>query len=167
MRPMLSCSPGRPWRALGMHPRRCGHCCSNGSPGPQHGRGDTDGARRVLGAVDDAYASRSPGIEEPEWVYWLDRNEIDVMAGRCLIELGDPLAAEPLLTAAINAYAPEPAREVTLYRTWLAESYARAGILDAAAAMIARARKAARGLGSVRLDVRVAAVESLLSRQVT
>lgn len=123
---------------------------------------DTAGARRVLDAVDDAYASRSPGIEEPEWVYWLDRNEIDVMAGRCLIELGDPLAAEPLLSAAIDAYAPDRAREVTLYRTWLAESYARAGILDAAATMIARARKAAKGLGSVRLDVRIATVESLL-----
>src|SRR5439155_772249 len=51
---------------------------------------DTDTTRRALDAVDDAYAQRSAGIAEPEWVYWLDRAEIDVMAGRCLIELGAP-----------------------------------------------------------------------------
>src|SRR5256885_7018119 len=53
--------------------------------------------------------------------YWLDRKEIDVMAGRCLIELGDPASAEPLLSTAIASYAPEHAREVGLYRTLLAE----------------------------------------------
>lgn len=119
--------------------------------------------RRVLDAVDDAFSSRSPGIEEPEWVYWMNRNEIDIMAGRCLIELGDPIAAEPLLTSAINSYPAEHAREVTLYRTWLAESYARAGIVDAATETIAGARRAARGLGSVRLDVRIRNVESLIA----
>jgi hypothetical protein len=55
-----------------------------------------------------------------------------IMAGRCLIELGDPAAAEPLLSSAIDSYAPEHTREIALYRTWLAESYARAGVLDAA-----------------------------------
>ncbi|MGH3831823.1 MAG: hypothetical protein ACRDRS_15485 [Pseudonocardiaceae bacterium] len=48
---------------------------------------DHSGARRALAVVDDAYEDRSPGVAEPEWVYWLDRREIDVMAGRCLIEL--------------------------------------------------------------------------------
>lgn len=62
---------------------------------------DRDGARRALDAVDDSYAAWSPGTAEPEWVYWLDRTEIAVMAGRCMIELGDPVAAEPLLSAAI------------------------------------------------------------------
>ena len=75
--------------------------------------------------MDDAYEERADGTEEPEWVYWLDRKEIDVMAGRCLIELGDPLSAQPLLSAAIAAYTPEHAREVALYQTWLAESYGR------------------------------------------
>lgn len=51
---------------------------------------DRDGTRQALDAVDDAYDARSPATDEPEWVYWLDRNEIDIMAGRCLIELGDP-----------------------------------------------------------------------------
>lgn len=45
-------------------------------------------SRRALDAVDDAYDQRSPDICEPEWVYWLNRTEIDVMAARCHIETG-------------------------------------------------------------------------------
>ncbi len=123
---------------------------------------DRDAARRALDAVDDAYSDRSPGIEEPEWVYWLDRKEIDVMAGRCLIELGDPMSAEPLLTTAIAGYTPEHAREIALYRTWLAESYARAGMLDAAQNTISRARTAANKVHSARLERRVLEIERLL-----
>ncbi|WP_216210851.1 helix-turn-helix domain-containing protein [Amycolatopsis aidingensis] len=124
---------------------------------------DHDGTQRALDAVDDAYEQRSAGAEEPEWVYWLDRKEIEVMAGRCLIELGDPLAAEPLLSGAIAVYTPEHAREVALYQTWLAESYARAGMFDAARDTITRARKTAQGVNSTRLDLRIGTVESLLT----
>ncbi len=116
---------------------------------------DRETAQRALDAVDDAYESRSAGIDEPEWVYWLDRSEINVMASRCLIELGDPVAAEPLLSKAIDSYAPDHAREVALYRTWLAESYAQAGVLDAARYVLAKAQKAASKLSSTRLDRRV------------
>jgi hypothetical protein len=125
---------------------------------------DQDGTRRALDAVYDSYEQRCAGVEEPEWVYWLDRKEIDVMAGRCLIELGDPLTAEPLLSGAIAAYKPEHAREVALYRTWLAESYAHAGVFDAARDTISRAQKTARGVNSARLDRRIGDVELLLPR---
>jgi hypothetical protein len=123
---------------------------------------DRETARRALDAVDDSYENRSAGIEEPEWVYWLDRREIDVMAGRCMIELGDPVAAEPLLSDAIDAYTPDHAREVALYRTWLAESYARAGVFDAARSVLRKAQKAADQLTSSRLDRRVEEVARLL-----
>lgn len=53
---------------------------------------DHTSTRRALDAVDDAYESRSCGVIEPQWVYWLNRSEIDVIAGRCLIELGSPSA---------------------------------------------------------------------------
>ena len=123
---------------------------------------DADGARRALDAVDDAFDRRSDSIQEPEWVYWLDRKEIDVMAARCLIELGSPVAAQPLLSAAIAAYPSDHAREVALYETWLAESYARAGILDAARETIRHARKAANGVNSTRLHLRITAVQRLI-----
>ncbi|WP_439377885.1 helix-turn-helix domain-containing protein [Amycolatopsis lexingtonensis] len=124
---------------------------------------DSEGARRVLDAVDDTYEERSPGISEPEWVYWMSRDEIDVMAGRVLIEVGQPVKAAPLLTRAINAYDAEHAREVALYQTWLAESYARAGEVDAAREVIGAARGAADGINSARLGRRVEEIERLVS----
>ena len=89
------------------------------------------------------------------------------MAGRCLIELGDPRSAEPLLSAAIDAYDPEHVREVALYQTWLAESYVRAGELDAARATISRAQRAARTTNSTRLDLRITLIERLLTSWTT
>jgi len=123
---------------------------------------DDAGARRALDAVDNAYEERSRGVIEPEWVYWLDRTEIDVMASRCMIELGNPAAAEPLLTNAIMSYPTDHAREVALYLSWLAEAYARAGIFDAAHDTLARASRTARGINSARLDLRISQVSSLL-----
>jgi transcriptional regulator with XRE-family HTH domain len=122
---------------------------------------DRDGTRRALDLVDDTYEQRGPIIPEPEWVYWLNRSEIDVMAGRCLIELGQPAAAEPLLSAAIDSYQAEHIREVALYLSWLAESYARSGELDAARDTLDRARTVAAGGGSVRLDTRLQEVQRL------
>lgn len=123
---------------------------------------DDAGTRRALDAVDNAYERRSPGVIEPEWVYWLDRTEIDVMAGRCMIELGNPAAAEPLLTNAIISYPTDHAREVALYLSWLAEAYAQAGTIDAARDTLTRASGTAQGINSARLDLRISQVRSLL-----
>lgn len=126
---------------------------------------DTDTTRRALDAVDDAYDQRSTGIPEPEWVYWLDRAEIDVMAGRCLIELGHPAQAEPLLTRALASYNDSHVREVALYQTWLAEGYAKAGDLDAARTILDDLGAAAAQAESVRLRRRIDAVTNLINRR--
>jgi hypothetical protein len=68
---------------------------ANAWPGPPALTHHADATRRALDAVDNAYTQHSPGLAEPEWVYWLDRAEIDVMAGRCLIELGAPTTSNP------------------------------------------------------------------------
>lgn len=123
---------------------------------------DRDAARRALDEVDIAYDQRSVDVPEPEWVYWMSRDEIDVMAGRCLIELGDPVAAAPLLTAAIGRYDLAHAREVALYRTWLAESYARADEMDAAREALVQARRAASDVNSARLTRRIGEIDLLI-----
>ncbi|WP_280203990.1 helix-turn-helix domain-containing protein [Nocardia farcinica] len=97
---------------------------------------DTAATRRALDAVDDAFDHR--GTEpDPDWVYWLNRDEIDVMAGRCHVELGDPVRAEPLLARVIERYPAHHERERALYRTWLAEALARAGRLADAREVLA------------------------------
>ncbi|GAA2814197.1 helix-turn-helix transcriptional regulator [Saccharopolyspora taberi] len=117
---------------------------------------DAEATWRALDEVDDAFAAR--GADEPEWVYWLNRAEIDVMAGRCLIQLGRPGEAEPLLSAAIETYPAEHAREVALYLSWLAESHARSGDLDAARETLARAQPFAEAMPSARTGDRLRAV---------
>ena len=84
------------------------------------------------------------------------------MAGRCLIELGRPHVAEPLLTNAIGSYDTNHAREVALYLSWLVEAYVRAGNVDAACDTLAWARRTARGINSERLDLRINQVGILL-----
>ncbi|MEV0083853.1 helix-turn-helix transcriptional regulator [Saccharopolyspora sp. NPDC050642] len=123
---------------------------------------DISGTWRALDAVNDSYERRAGDGAEPEWVYWLNRSEIDVMAGRCMIELGRPNDAEPLLSNAVANYPPDHAREVALYLSWLAESHARTGDLDAARDAIERAQRYAAAMPSVRTDDRLFAVRQML-----
>ncbi|WP_410595453.1 helix-turn-helix domain-containing protein [Amycolatopsis sp. lyj-23] len=123
---------------------------------------DRDATRRALDEVDIAFDQRTVDVPEPEWVYWMSRDEIDVMAGRCLIDLGDPVAAAPLLTGAIDRYDDAHVREMALYRTWLAESFARAGEVDAAREALDRARTDAANVTSARLVRRIGEIELLV-----
>ncbi|WP_040865730.1 helix-turn-helix domain-containing protein [Nocardia exalbida] len=127
--------------------------------------GDADNARRALDAVDDDYDRRRPGDCEPDWTYWLDRDEIDVMRARCAVQLGDIAEAETLLSPVIERYPADRQREAALYRSWLAEAYARNGQDDAARRTLDRVRADAAALGSVRLKQRVAEVEATLTQR--
>ncbi|MGK8467846.1 helix-turn-helix domain-containing protein [Nocardia cyriacigeorgica] len=124
--------------------------------------GDAEGCRRALDAVDDEYDSRSPGDDEPDWVYWLNRDEIDVMRARCAVQLGLTTDAEALLIPAIDRYPASRKREATLYRSWLAEAYARGGQTAAARETLETIRADAADLNSVRLHRRVDEVEMIL-----
>jgi hypothetical protein len=60
-------------------------------------------AAAVLGQVEENLDHSKPE-DDPDWVYWLNREEIDVMAGRCYTELKQPARAEPLLRNATSGY---------------------------------------------------------------
>lgn len=122
---------------------------------------DSDAALRALDRVDDEFDRRRPGDVEPDWTYWLDRDEIDVMRARCAVELGDAATAEALLTPVVDRYPPERRREAALYRTWLAEAYAWAGEFDAARAVLSQVPV---DTGSERVERRVQDVEKMLVR---
>ncbi|WP_205327076.1 tetratricopeptide repeat protein [Glycomyces sp. YM15] len=97
--------------------------------------GDAETCTRSLAAVDDAYAD--VGAEpEPHWVYWLNRDESDVMAARCHLRLGDPGRATALLRPAIDRYPADHKREKALYLSWLAEAHTVRGELDAASTVV-------------------------------
>jgi hypothetical protein len=58
---------------------------------------------RALGGVEEAFGRRMPS-HDPPWTYWLTPGEIDVMAGRCYVELGLPRRAIPILERSVAAY---------------------------------------------------------------
>jgi len=124
--------------------------------------GNAEQTARVLDQVDETFDSRRPGDDDPHWVYWLSRDEVDTMRARCAIRLGDPAAAEQLLVPVLARYPADAARECALYWSWLAEAYARAHQTDQAREALGRVLGYAQISGSQRVDDRIAAVEGLL-----
>jgi transcriptional regulator with XRE-family HTH domain len=122
--------------------------------------GEVRHAERALSAVDTEYDRRRPA-DDPEWVYWLDSDEIVVMAGRCYVELGQPARAIPLLTEVLGRYDERQARESALYTSWLAEARVQAGDLEHAAALAQRTLELSSSTSSSRGDDRV----TLLARR--
>jgi hypothetical protein len=108
----------------------------------------------ALATVERVYDRRRPD-DDPTWVYWLDSNEITVMAGRCWVELGLPDRATPLLDAAVARCDENHAREAALYRSWLAEAYLQRGDLDHALSEAAHVIDLERRAGSQRASDRV------------
>jgi hypothetical protein len=95
--------------------------------------GDLAGCERTLGLAEVNFGQARPE-DDPDWVYWLNRQEMDVMAGRCYTELNQPVRAAPLLRDAISGYDDSRIRENSLYLSWLAEDYVLLNEIDAASA---------------------------------
>jgi transcriptional regulator with XRE-family HTH domain/thioredoxin-like negative regulator of GroEL len=125
--------------------------------------GDRDGAARALDQVDDAYEARSHSDMEPEWTYWLDRDEITVMAARCWTTLGQPGKAAPLIADVLTRYGQDQTREQALYWSFLAEAYLNAGQRAEAAQALATASSYAARTSSARVDQKIALLRHALS----
>jgi tetratricopeptide (TPR) repeat protein len=123
--------------------------------------GDPQATVRTLDRVDEAFADSKPE-NDPPWVYWLDRDEIDIMAGRCLTELRQPKKAITLLNTAVQRYDDSRAREKALYLSWLAEAHAYDGNVEEAAAAALQALHLSASTSSARSLDRVKVVRRVL-----
>lgn len=99
-------------------------------------------ARESLGVEDDR--------EEPDWVFWVDDVELEIMAGRCWTALRRTLRAVPTLESVLKRYDDTHARDKSMYLTWLAHAYIDAGEVEQGAAVTSRALDLASGVASVR-----------------
>ena len=115
--------------------------------------GDADRTFRALDAAEDAWERRTPD-EEPAATYWLSVPEIEIMRGRCYVELRRPLRAVPLLERVTSSYSWST-RESALYLSYLAQAYRQAGEPEAADHTLQRARALATGVHSERLNARL------------
>ncbi|WP_158850775.1 helix-turn-helix domain-containing protein [Saccharothrix deserti] len=125
--------------------------------------GQAQETERALAQADEAL--RVPSDRpEPDWVYWVDEDELQIMAGRCWTRLRRPLRAVPVLEGVLSRYSDTHARDKSMYLTSLAHAYVDAGEVEQAAVVTMRATELASGLGSVRPAVRIAEVAGRLRR---
>ena len=125
--------------------------------------GDLVSCERALGQVEENFGHTKPE-DDPDWVYWLNREEIDVMAGRCFTELKQPARAEPLLRSATSGYDNALIRENSLYLSWLAEDYILLNEIDLAAEVATQVLELGSRANSARTDERLRHLARLLRR---
>ncbi|MEV7469548.1 hypothetical protein AB0O20_23995 [Streptomyces kronopolitis] len=94
--------------------------------------GEAQPALRALGQAHVALDA-TDGAPTPSWAYWVNREELEVMDARVFTELRRPLRAVPLLQNVLGRYEATHAREVALYRSWLAVALADANEPEQAA----------------------------------
>ncbi|MEU6240394.1 helix-turn-helix domain-containing protein [Streptomyces sp. NPDC047024] len=94
--------------------------------------GETQPALRALGEAHAAL-DITDDAPAPSWAYWVNREELEVMDARVFTELRRPLRAVPLLQDVLGRYDATHAREVALYRSWLAVALADANEPEQAA----------------------------------
>ncbi|MFD0359567.1 helix-turn-helix domain-containing protein [Streptomyces sp. NPDC127110] len=111
--------------------------------------GNSREADYSLKAAEEAIHGAS-NAAAPDWVYWVDHDEIAIMTGRCWAELHRPLRAIPALEDALSRYDDTRARDKALYLSWLASAYLDAGEVEHAAAITSRVLDLSEGLSSVR-----------------
>jgi len=90
------------------------------------------------------------GRPEPDWVFWVDGDEIEIMAGRCWTVLKRPLRAVPTLESVLERFDNTYARDKSMYLTWLAHAYIDADEIERGATVVARAIQLAMGVSSIR-----------------
>ncbi|GAA1301172.1 helix-turn-helix transcriptional regulator [Saccharothrix xinjiangensis] len=111
--------------------------------------GQADAADRALAEAAEV-VRRQDDRPEPDWVFWVDEDEIKIMAGRCWTQLRRPLRAVPVLADVLSRYGDTHARDKAMYLTSLAHAYLDAREVEQAAAVTEHAVRLAGGVGSVR-----------------
>ncbi|MGW3074769.1 MULTISPECIES: helix-turn-helix domain-containing protein [unclassified Kitasatospora] len=111
--------------------------------------GNANATERALAAAEEAIREEADR-PEPDWVYWINLDEISIMTGRCWAELHRPLRAIPALESALSRYDDTMARDKALYLSWLASAYLDAGEIEHSAAITGKILDLSQGLASTR-----------------
>lgn len=115
-------------------------------------------AIRALGEASEALAEYSEARESPQYLYWVEAGELQVMESRVYTELKRPLRAVPLLREVLARYDATHTRELALYLSWLAVALADANEPEEAAATAQRVITLSADVASERTAERVKVV---------
>ncbi|MFB7905821.1 transcriptional regulator [Kitasatospora sp. NPDC056076] len=127
--------------------------------------------RTALSAIDIALDQIDAADEEMEatadprlWLYWVNRDEQEIMQARVYTQLRRPLRAAPLLRKVLATYDASHAREFSLYASWLAVALADANEPEEAAETAHRMFQVLAGVPSSRAQDRSKVVVAALRR---
>lgn len=123
--------------------------------------GDAQAAMRSLGEAHEALGEDAG--DAPDWAYWVNEAELEVMDARVYTELRRPLRAVPLLSRVLRDYPVTSTRERALYESWLAVAYADANEPEHAATVASRVISLSGDVASARASERVHVVLSRLA----
>ncbi|MFC0596823.1 helix-turn-helix domain-containing protein [Streptomyces palmae] len=119
--------------------------------------GEDQAAMRAVNEANDTLTEHG-GEDEPDYLYWVDSGELQIMEARVYTELQRPLRAVPLLQKVLSRYNATHARELALYLSWLALALADANEPEEAAATAERVISLSAGVASERTASRVQVV---------
>ncbi|MDQ0941471.1 helix-turn-helix transcriptional regulator [Streptomyces sp. V1I1] len=119
---------------------------------------EAQSAMRALREASEALANDSDAIESPQYLYWVEVGELQVMESRVYTELRKPLRAVPLLREVLARYDATRTRELALYLSWLAVALADANEPEEAAATAQRVITLSADVASERTAERVKVV---------
>ncbi|WP_052850477.1 hypothetical protein [Streptomyces avicenniae] len=115
--------------------------------------GDLEGAARAIGTAQEAHDRRDDASDdEPDTVYWINRDESMIMSGRVWSALGRHDRAAAVFEELTAPYDDTHAREMSLLHCWLADARVGTGEIDGAVASARRAAELAAQTASPRTD---------------
>ncbi|MBE1485232.1 helix-turn-helix domain-containing protein [Plantactinospora soyae] len=118
--------------------------------------GQADDTERLL-ALAETCLTEQDDRPEPDWVYWVDRREAEIMTGRCWAVLRRPVRAIAVLEAVLGRYEDTHARDKALYLSWLADAYLDANEVEQGCTVAERAVRLSADVGSIRPGQRIEA----------
>ncbi|MBM9504511.1 helix-turn-helix transcriptional regulator [Actinacidiphila acididurans] len=119
---------------------------------------DSRDAIRTLGQASDALADDANQMPSPNYLYWVNPGELQVMEARVFTELHRPLRAVPQLREVLSRYEVAHVRETALYLSWLAVALADANEPEESAATAERVISLSSDVASERTAARVRVV---------
>lgn len=115
-------------------------------------------------ALDAAFSALTTTGHEPSWAYWVTPTELDLLAGSCHLDLGDPRRALVHFTAALcRLDTTQYPASAAIYLARAAQAHLRLGDIDAAAALATQAVDHHSSITSARSDTTINELRNALA----
>lgn len=117
------------------------------------GAGQHSATERALSALETEFTRSNPE-NDPQWVSWMNSDEVEIMLAKCFVRLGQPKMAIQRLPGILKHYDHNKVRSAALYTGWLSEAHLIEGNIEEAAHHASRAAELTARTTSTRIEGR-------------